>query len=224
MSANKGEARTVTPTRAQRTLARRAAESRATVPTLELYGEVEMTAALAVMSSDSISALALVVQACGLALAEVPRANAAYRDGKFELYNRINVGVALPSADAIVIPTVFDAGTKTPAELTEELADLTDRARRGALSPPELSGATFTVWSPSGDTTVSSGPLIVPPQAAALSLGAVRAVPVIRDGAISSGHTLALTLACDHRILYGEEASRFLDAVHGRLQAGAAYN
>jgi pyruvate dehydrogenase E2 component (dihydrolipoamide acetyltransferase) len=218
MSANKGEARTVQPTRAQQALARRAAESRATIPTLELHGEAEMTAALDLMVAESVSLLALVVKGCGLALAEVPRANAAYRDGGFEFYTRVNVGVALPSVDAIVIPTVFDADAKPLNDLSEELADLADRARRGALSPPELSGATFTLWSPVGDAVLSTGPLIVPPQAAALSVGAVRAVPVIRDGEITPGHTLALTLACDHRILYGEEASSFLGAVHKRLQ------
>src|SRR5262249_7668845 len=151
----------------------------------------EMTDTLALMARESVSLIALVVKACGLALAEVPMANAAYRDGKFDIYGRANVGVALPSPDAIVIPTVFDAGDKPLSELGEELADLTSRARQGQLSPPELSGATFTLWSGGGDAVLSSDPLIVPPQAAALSFGAVRPVPVMRAGEIVAGHAMA---------------------------------
>jgi pyruvate dehydrogenase E2 component (dihydrolipoamide acetyltransferase) len=222
MSANKGETRAVQPTRAQQTLARRAAESRATVPILELSGEAEMTPALAALAADSVSLPALAVRACALALADVPRGNAAYRDGNFELYSRINIGVALPSADAIVIPTVFDAGTKSLTGLSAELADLTERAARGELSPPELSGATFTLWSADNDAVISTSPLIVPPQAAAISVGAVRAVPVMREGQVVPGHTVAITLACDHRILYGGEAAAFLGAVLDRLENGAA--
>lgn len=218
MSANKGETRAVQPTRAQQTLARRAAESRATVPILELGGEAEITAA---MAADSVSLPALAVRACALALADVPRANAAYRDGNFELYERINVGVALASTDAIVIPTVFDADGKALATLNTELADLTERAQRGQLSPPELSGATFTLWTTDNDAVLSTSPLIVPPQAAALSVGAVRAVPVMREGRVVPGHTVAITLACDHRILYGDQAAAFLGAVLDRLQNGA---
>jgi pyruvate dehydrogenase E2 component (dihydrolipoamide acetyltransferase) len=221
MSANKGETRAVQPTRAQQTLARRAAESRATVPILELSGEAEMTAAMAAMAADSVSLPALAVRACALALADIPRANAAYRDGSFELYERINVGVALPSTDAIAIPTVFDADGKALATLNTELADLTERARRGQLSPPELSGATFTLWSADNDAVLSTSPLIVPPQAAAISVGAVRAVPVTREGRVVPGHTVAITLACDHRILYGGEAAAFLGAVLDRLENGA---
>jgi pyruvate dehydrogenase E2 component (dihydrolipoyllysine-residue acetyltransferase) len=220
MSANKGETRAVQPTRAQQTLARRAAESRATVPVLELSGEAEMTATMATLATDSVSWPALAVRACALALTDVPRANAAYRDGNFELYERINVGVALPSSDAIVIPTVFDADGKALATLNAELADLSERARRGQLSPPELSGATFTLWIVDNDAVLSTSPLIVPPQASAISVGAVRAVPVMREGRVVPGHTAAITLACDHRILYGDQAAAFLGAVLDRLENG----
>jgi pyruvate dehydrogenase E2 component (dihydrolipoamide acetyltransferase) len=222
MSANKGETRAVQPTRAQQTLARRAAESRATVPILELSGEAEMTGALARMAADSVSLPALAVRACALALSDFPRANAAYRDGNFELYGRINIGVALASTDAIVIPTVLDADRKALATLNTELADLTERARRGQLSPPELSGATFTLWSADNDAVLSTSPLIVPPQAAAISVGAVRSVPVMRKGQVVPGRTVAIRLACDHRILYGSDAAAFLGAVVDRLENGAA--
>jgi pyruvate dehydrogenase E2 component (dihydrolipoamide acetyltransferase) len=203
----------VQPSRAQQALARRVAESRATVPHLELSTEVEVSVAM------QRSLPARVIRACALALREVPRANAAYRDGQFELYSRINIGIALPSQDAIVVATLFDADTKVLDALSQEIAELSERARAGELAAPQLAGATFTLW-PASDPAVSRlGPLIVAPQAAALGAGAPRPTAVVRDGAVRPGHTMTLTLACDHRILYGGEASRFVQALRLHIQA-----
>lgn len=210
----KGETRIEELTRAQRAVARRAAESRATVPHVELSSDVAIATALA---PPGRSLIAILVKASALALAQVPRANASYRDGRFELYSRINVGVSLATEDAFAIPTVFDADAKGVSELTEEIDALTERARRGELSPPELSGGTFTV---SEVGAVSGSPLIVPPQAAALGGGQVRAVPAVRDGAIVPELMIAITLACDHRILYGHEAAGFLAAIATNLEQG----
>jgi pyruvate dehydrogenase E2 component (dihydrolipoamide acetyltransferase) len=202
MSSNKGETRIEEPTRAQRTVARRAAESRATVPHLELSSDV-------VVAEDR-DILPLAVSACARALRQFPRANASYRDGRFELYSRVNVGVALATEDAYVIATVFDADARAMAEIAAEVERLRERAARGELSPPDLSGATFTV-SEAG--AKSGGPLIVPPQAAALSLGTVREAPVVRAGAIVAASSATITLACDHRILFGAYAAEFLAAI-----------
>jgi pyruvate dehydrogenase E2 component (dihydrolipoamide acetyltransferase) len=214
VSANKGDVNRVEPSRAQRAVARRASESRATVPHLELQREAGLHARL-----GGLELTALVVKACGVGLREVPQANAAYRDGRFELYSRVNVGVALPSEDAVVVPTVFDADQKPVAAISEELAGLRERAVAGQLEPPELGGATFTLWS-SG--AASASPLIVPPQAAAISFGALRAAAVVRGGEVMVGHAVTLTLACDHRILYGTVADAFLESVTRRLEDGSA--
>jgi pyruvate dehydrogenase E2 component (dihydrolipoamide acetyltransferase) len=197
------------PDRSERMIARRSAEARATIPDLELSAEVDV--------EPSTASTACLVRACALALREVPRANGAYRDGRFELYSRINVGVIVASEECYVIPTVFDADRKSLSELTAEIAKLTERA--GELSPPELAGATFTLSNPGALGVASATPVVIAPQAAALAAGAVREVPVIRDGALVPGHSMTLTLACDHRILYGAQAARFLTAVKARLEA-----
>jgi len=202
MSSNKGEIRIEEPTRAERTIARRAAESRATVPHLELSADVEL--------HDQDDLLPRLVRASALGLRSVPRANASYRDGRFELYSRVNVGVMMDSADGVTIPTVFDADTKSLDELRAELSDLTTRARDGSLSPPELAGATFTLWRAEVDR---GWPLIVPPQAAALAAGEPRAAPVIRDGGVVAGTLFTVTLSCDHRILYARHAANLLTAI-----------
>jgi pyruvate dehydrogenase E2 component (dihydrolipoamide acetyltransferase) len=216
----KGEIRVEEPTRAQRSIARRSAETRATVPDLELSCDVEIGVSLRVAREQGYSLTAMLVRACALALRGHPRANAAYRDGRFELYRRVNVGVVMQSAGAFVTPTVLDADTKAPAELDEEIAGLAARAPTGSLTPPELAGATFTLSDLSGYGVDRWSTLVTPPQAAGLAAGRVRAAPVIRDGAVVPGEVIGLTLGCDHRILFGAQAGAFLDDICERLRTG----
>jgi pyruvate dehydrogenase E2 component (dihydrolipoamide acetyltransferase) len=209
----KGDVRVERPTRSQQSVARRSAESRATVPDLELSAEIDMSAAVEVGAVPP-----LVVRACALALREVPRANGSYRDGHYELYSRVNVGVAIVTDDSWIVPTVFDADLKRLGEIASELVALTRRAQAGELRPPELSGATFSVWYPGEHGVASSSAVIIPPQAGALAAGAVREAPVVRDGAIVPGEMMTVTLVCDHRILYGVQAATFLAGIKSRLE------
>jgi pyruvate dehydrogenase E2 component (dihydrolipoamide acetyltransferase) len=216
----KGQTRIEQPSRAQRTIVRRTAEARATVPDLELDAEVDMATCMELVTERGCSVTAILVRACALALRDVPHANAAYRDGRFELYSRINVGITIETEDAYAVPAILDADLKSLPELADELTTLTHRARTGKLARPELSGATFTLTD-LGEHGVARGSAIVnPPQAAALVAGAIRTVPVVRDRALAAGAVMTLTLGCDHRILYGGRAARFLTHISDRLEAG----
>jgi pyruvate dehydrogenase E2 component (dihydrolipoamide acetyltransferase) len=214
----KGHIEVAEPTAAQRSVARRTAEARATVPDVELVRRVEMSAALDRCANEGCSLHAVLVAACAAALRSVPRANGAYRDGRFETYSRVNVGVVVAWEDGYVIPTVFDADTKSPAELTEEIEQLTTGARERTLTSPAFANATFTFWNAGALGVTRSGIVINPPQAGALAAGAVQAEPVVRDGQVVAGQVAQLTLACDHRILYGATAATFLGAVASALQ------
>ncbi|HEY2770597.1 MAG TPA: 2-oxo acid dehydrogenase subunit E2 [Solirubrobacteraceae bacterium] len=218
---NRGTVRAEEPSRAQQAIARRVAESRATIPAVELAVEVDMSAPLALREAQSASITAMLVRACAHALREVPLANGAYRDGRFELYSRINVAVAVYTEDGFSLPTVFDADQKAASQLSEELKRLAERSVNRELTPPELSGSTFTLWDLGAQGIERSGPLIVPGQAAALTAGAVREAPVVRGGSVVSGYLMTITLATDHRILYGLQASRFLTAVKSHLEERA---
>jgi pyruvate dehydrogenase E2 component (dihydrolipoamide acetyltransferase) len=161
----------------------------------------------------------MVVKACGLALREFPRANGAYRDGKFELYSRINVGVAVAAHDALVVPTIFDADQKSLGEISEESRRLATEVRDGTITPPELSGGTFTVSNLGMYGIENFSAVINPPQAGLLSVGAVKQKPVVDEGgAVVARHMMGVTLACDHRILYGADGAEFLGRVRDLLQ------
>jgi len=218
----KGETRIEEPTAAERAIARRAAEARATIPDLELRADLDMAQAMQLSDSEGCSIPAILVRACARALKAVPRANGAYRDGRFELYSRVNIGIVTADEHAYLIPTLFDADQKSLADLTEEIERLAAAARAGELSPPSYSGATFTLWDAGALGVPASTIVVNAPQAAALAAGAIRSAPVVRDGEIKPGHLMTITLACDHRILYGASAARFLTEITGALGAATA--
>jgi pyruvate dehydrogenase E2 component (dihydrolipoamide acetyltransferase) len=211
----------------QQVIARRMAESKATAPHFYLRASVDMSEAVA--GREMVKARALpgdivpsfndmVVKACALALREHPRANGAYRDGRFELYSRVNVGIAVAAEDALIVPTVFDADRKGLRQIASESRALAQRVRDGQITPPELSGATFTVSNLGMYGIDGFSAVINPPQAAILAVGAIEERPVVRDGKIATAHLMQVDLACDHRILYGAPAAEFLARIKALLE------
>jgi pyruvate dehydrogenase E2 component (dihydrolipoamide acetyltransferase) len=216
----KGETTQVELGRNERTTARRAAEARATVPDVDLTAIADMSWWRSLPEPWAPCPTAALVRAAALALREFPRANGAYRDGRYELYSRVNVGVVVPAGAGQAVPTVFDADRRSLSELEPELALLERRAAADELTSPELAGATFTVAN-LGARGMTRGTIVpVPPQAAALTAGAVRAVPVVHDGQVVPGRTMELTLVCDHRILYGDLAASVLARIVASLEKG----
>jgi pyruvate dehydrogenase E2 component (dihydrolipoamide acetyltransferase) len=211
----------------QSTVSRRMAESKATAPHFYLEAEIDMSRLVSARGQIKSGATEgtvvpsfndMVVKACALALREHPRANGAYRDGRFELYSRVNVGVAVAAKDALVVPTIFDADQKSLRQIATDSRTLSQRVRDGQITPPELSGATFTVSNLGMFGIDSFAAVINPPQAAILAVGAIAERPVIRDSHHTSAHLMRVNLACDHRILYGAPAAEFLARIRALLE------
>jgi pyruvate dehydrogenase E2 component (dihydrolipoamide acetyltransferase) len=225
----KGETTIETLTRMQQTIARRMAESKATIPDFTLQSDVDMDACVQlraelkrISSSDAPTYNDMVVKACALALRDHPRANGSYKDGALQLHSRVNVGVAVAANDALVVPTVFDADAKALGEIARETRALAARVRDQSITPPELGGGTFTVSNLGMYGVRSFNAIINPPQAAILSVGSVEQRAVVRDEQIVARQTMTLTLVCDHRILYGADAAQFLARIRELLQAPAS--
>ncbi len=212
--------------RLQRTVARRMAESKATAPdfvmTLEVDMEdaVELRAQLKAAAGDdpAPSFNDFVIKAAALALRDFPRANGAYRDGQFELYSRINIGVAVAGQDALVVPTVFDADKKSLGTIATEARALAEKVREGSIAPPDLSAGTFTISNLGMFGIRRFTAVINPPQAAILAVGELTPRPVVRDGEVVIRAIMELTLSCDHRILYGADAAQFLGRIREYLE------
>jgi pyruvate dehydrogenase E2 component (dihydrolipoamide acetyltransferase) len=221
----KGEVQTQELTRLQRTVSRRMAESKATAPDFQLHVEIDMTgcvelrARLKEVADPAPSFNDMVVKACANALREFPRVNGAYRDGQWELYSRVNVGVAVAAQDTLIVPTVFDADQKSLGVIAREARGLIEKVRDGKITPPELSGGTFTVSNLGMYGIDSFSAVINPPQAAIMAVGALKKKPVVDDsGRIVARDMMNVGLICDHRILYGADGAEFVARVRQLLE------
>jgi pyruvate dehydrogenase E2 component (dihydrolipoamide acetyltransferase) len=195
-------------THAQRLIAERM-QATTTVPQLSDLGQARPVPTL----ND------LVVKAAALTLRRHPRANASYVDGDFHLHQQINVGIAVAAPDMLLVPTIFDADTKALHAIASEAWNLVDRARHQSLTPPELEGGTFTVSNLGMFGVTAVAPILFLPQTAILGVGAVRELVRLHEGTPVAAPTMTLTLTCDHRVLYGADAARFLADLRSLLEA-----
>ena len=159
------------------------------------------------------------VKACALALRQFPIVNGSYVDGHVELYSRVNVGVAVAIEESLVVPVVVDADAKALSVIASDTRRLAERARTGELTPPELAAGTFTVSNLGMFGIDRFSAVINQPQAAILAVGAVTERPVVCDGEVVVRCRMDLTLTCDHRIIYGADAARFVGEIRRFLEA-----
>jgi pyruvate dehydrogenase E2 component (dihydrolipoamide acetyltransferase) len=223
----KGGKTELEPSRLQAVIARRMSEAKATVPHFQVQTEARVDAILSLRArlkqiagdDPSPSVNDVIVKASALALRAHPKANGSYRDARFVLHDRINVGIAVAADGALLVPTIADADRLSLGEIGREARRLADRVRRGEMTPPELAGGTFTVSNLGMFGMTAITPVINVPQAAILGVGATREVlqrgP---DGEVVDAAMMTLTLSCDHRILYGAEASEFLATIKQLLE------
>jgi pyruvate dehydrogenase E2 component (dihydrolipoyllysine-residue acetyltransferase) len=208
----KGAVEAVELTATQATIARRMVESTTTIPVFSVSADVDMSliAALRAGAREEAGEVPsindFVVMAAARTLRELPRFNSSYVEGKVECYSRVNVGVAVATDDALLVPVIFDADRRRLGEIAAETRRLADAARRRSLQPAELRNATFTV-SNLGMFGISSFTAIVdPPQVAILAVGGLR------------GDLMTVTLTCDHRVVYGADGARFLSRLRELLE------
>ena len=223
----KGETETVELNRLQQTIARRMSQAKATAPHFYLSTDIDMSECFeeravikAQASKETLvpSFNDMIVKAAAIALREFPKANGSYQDGNLELHSKVNVGVAVATDDALVVPVVTDADLKSLTEIAEVTRALAAKVRDGSITPPELSGGTFTVSNLGMYGITHFDAVINTPQAGILAVGAIEDRPVVREGQVVAAKMMSVTLSCDHRILYGAEGAEFLARIRAILE------
>ena len=209
-------------------VARRMAESKATVPHFYVSSEIDMTRALELRaelnaaladSGEKVSVNDLIVRACAQSLMQHPQAHRSYVDGHHVYHAHVHVGIAVALDDGLIVPVLRDADTKSLRQIAVEARDLAERARAGKLRQREIEGGTFTV-SNMGMLGVSAFAAIInPPESTILAVSATIQRPVVRDGAVAVGDIMSVTLSCDHRACSGADGARLLQTVKRHLEA-----
>ena len=209
----------------RRTIARRLAESKQTVPHFYLTVDCEIDALLDIRKDlnaraggHKLSVNDFVVRAVALALRAVPEANATWTDAATLRYDTVDVAVAVAVDGGLVTPVVRNADAKGLAAISAEMADFAARARDGKLMPEEYRGGGFSVSNLGMYGIREFAAVINPPQAGILAVGAGEQRPVVKDGALAVATVMSCTLSGDHRVIDGAIGARFLAAFKGLVE------
>lgn len=186
-------------------------------PTMELLARIKADRTFAGLK---FTPLTLVAKAVLVALANNPTLNSHWDEAAQEIvqYHYVNLGIAAATPRGLTVPNIKDAHTLSLRDLAVALADLAEKARAARTTPAELSGGTFTITN-IGVFGIDAGtPMLYPGEAGILAVGAVRRQPWEYQGEVALRQVLTLSLSFDHRLVDGEQGSRFLADV-GRILA-----
>lgn len=167
----------------------------------------------------NLTYLPFALKAVASALKDNPTMNASWGDDCIILKRRINLGIAVAAPTGLVVPVIHDADRLSISGLAHAVADLSDRARSGALRIEDVQGGTFTVNNTGALGSVLGGPIINHPQAGIITTEAVQQRPVVINDAIAIRWMMNLCLSFDHRINDGAESGSFMQSVKDRLEA-----
>ncbi len=207
-------------TRLRQRIAERLKEAQNTAAMLTTFNEVDMSRVMALRNAHKdvfekkngvkLGFMSFFVKACLQALKEIPAVNAAIDGDDLVYKNHYDIGVAVGTANGLVVPVVRDVDALSFAEIEKTIGDLGKRARDGKLSMEDLSGGTFTITNGGIYGSLMSTPILNPPQSGILGMHAIKERPVVVGGKIEIRPMMYLALSYDHRVIDGREAVTFL--------------
>ncbi len=158
-----------------------------------------------------ISVNDLVVKATSLALRAVPELNSAWDEDKILRFSDIDISIAVAIQDGLITPIVRKADTKSISMISNEIKALSKKAQERRLSPEEFQGGGFSISNLGMYGVKSFNAIINPPQSCIMAVGAIIKKPVVdNDNQIKVANVMEITLSCDHRIIDGAIAAKFL--------------
>jgi pyruvate dehydrogenase E2 component (dihydrolipoamide acetyltransferase) len=204
----------------RKVIARRLQEAKSTIPHFYVRQTVNaepLVAARAQLENAEIKLTFndFILRACALALRDMPTVNSGFdaAQGVVMNYQTIDISVAVTVPDGLITPIVRHADYKNLSEISTEVKTLSRRAKEGKLQPEEYQGGSFTLSNLGMFGIDDFVAVINPPQAAILAVGAIREVPVVRQGMVLPGKELAIVLSADHRVIDGSLAAQFVRQV-----------
>ena len=208
----------------RKTIARRLAESKFTAPHFYLSLTIDMDAAMTARKAINdrgphrVSFNDMVVKAVAMALKNHPAVNSSWLEDRIRYNEHVHIGVAVAVEDGLLVPVVRHANVKSFGEIGVEVREFAQKAKDKKLQPSDWEGNTFTISNLGMFGIDEFTAIINPPDACILAVGGIQAVPVVRDGAVVPGHTMKVTLSCDHRVVDGATGAAFLNEVKQNLE------
>ena len=200
----------------RKTIARRLTEAKQTIPHFYLVAEYELDGLLAHRatlneSSDTkVSVNDLIVWCVAQALMKEPRVNVNLVDDDIHQFSAAHVSVAIATEEGLYPATVYNADSKSPADIAAATAELSEKARAGKLTKGDISGGSFTVSNLGMYGITQFTAIVNPPMGAILALGKASQKVVVENGEQRIATVLNATLSCDHRVIDGAVGAQYL--------------
>jgi pyruvate dehydrogenase E2 component (dihydrolipoamide acetyltransferase) len=218
--AGQGESFTDQPlSQMRKTIARRLTESKNAAPHFYLTMEIDMDQAVEARqrlnqnAPVKISINDLVIKAAAMALRQHPAVNSSWLGDRIRQNHHIHVGVAMALPEGLVVPVLRFADQKNLVQIATQTKEYAGKAKEKKLQPQDWEGNTFTISNLGMFGIEAFTAIINPPDACILAVGAVRECPVVRNGQLSVGQRMTVTLSCDHRVVDGATGAAFLQSL-----------
>ena len=207
-------------------IARQMTQSKAPIPHFYVTSEIAMERAVALREelqalpgAPKVTFTDLIVRACAVTLGKHPGVNATFQGQAIRRYRAAHIGIAVALDEGLITPVLRDCDRKSVFEIATEARDLVERTRQRKLRAQELQGATFSVSNLGMFPIDEFSAIINPPEGAILAVGAIVEKPVVVGGQLAVGKRMRVTLSCDHRVMDGAMAARFLADLKAALEA-----
>ncbi len=159
-----------------------------------------------------------IARATVLALMRHKQMNSAFLADRIETYGHVHLGIAVALEKGLVVPVIAHAEKASLIELSKAIKSLGQRARNNQLDSNEMKGSTFTITNLGGYGVEYFTPVLNPPEAGILGVGAIKELPVYKGADIIRASLLPLSLTFDHRVLDGAPAAEFLATIKRYLE------
>lgn len=202
-------------------IARRMAESKASLPHFYVTHEYKVDALMDLRAqfnklmpeNEKISVNDFIVKAVALALGQFPNLNASLNGNSVVRHGQVNIGIAVSVEGGLLTIVCRQADQKPLRQISAEVKAMAARTRAGKVKPDDIEGSTFSISNMGMYDVENFSAIINPPEAAILAVGSARQVPVVEDGALKVGWRMKATISVDHRVSDGVEAAKFLQAL-----------
>jgi len=193
--------------------------------------EIDVTELISLKNKMSkeknVTLLSFIIKATIIALEKHPKINSVWSEnGKLILKKYYNIGIATDTKNGLIVPVLKDANNKNIERITEEVGELAEKARKGAISLEEIRDGTFTITNIGSIGSILSVPIVNYPQSSILAVNRINKKPSIVNGNLVEKNYVYLTVSFDHRILDGADVARFLNTIKELIEDpnGMKYN
>lgn len=208
----------------RKTIAKRLAQSKFTAPHFYLTMEINMDKAIEARKSMNeispvkISFNDMVIKAAAVSLRQHKMVNASWLDDKIRINHHVHVGVAVAVDEGLLVPVVKFADNKPLSHISAEVKELGGKAKSKKLQPEEMQGNTFTISNLGMFGIEEFTAIINPPDSCIMAVGGIKETAIVKNGELSVGNIMKVTLSCDHRVVDGAVGSAFLQTFKGLLE------